>query len=626
MEPGLDDRELLLRALPEAADQLSLGIAVLQLSEPERVAYINDGAAQIFGRTRAEIEGGSLVDVIAPEVYPRERARLQDRARGNASPGSFETLGIRPDGTRVPIEVSATRVVTTSATYTVTFIRDITARQHTIETLRRSEERFRRVVEAAPDGVLIVRRGKIEFMNELAATLLGLANTSEGLGTSVADHLAPEEAAIATERISQMLATGASFEPISYRPRRAPERALEIKSIVIDRDREPAVLSFARDVTSRKRIEQELVRADRLASIGMMSAAVAHEINNPLAYSRLCLQFLERELPTLLPPDARPRILEQLGNASHGIERVATIVRDLRTFARADEGEVGPIDVVACVEQAIKLVANELRHRATLVRDILGTPKAHGSASRMEQVVVNLLINAAHAISPGDPANNEVGVTVREDAGTVTIAVRDTGAGIPPALRERVFEPFFTTKEIGVGTGLGLAVCRSIVEQQGGSIGIDATATRGTTMIVKLPVHRGTARGPTAMPEGARARRRLVILVVDDEPLVRRALATVLGREHEVLLAEHGRHAIEQLATRPVDVVVCDVMMPVMSGSDLYEHLCTHDPALARRFVFITGGTLGAQSSFLDNIDVPILYKPFELAKVLALVTAAAER
>ena len=624
---ALDEHRLLLRALQEAADHLTMGVLVLSLTEPERVLYVNDGAAAIAGRPRAELEGASPFILFAPELVEKERERIAARGRGAAPPTVFETVISRPDGTRVPVEAAVSRVVTATDTLTVTFVRDISARLEAVETLRRSEERFRRVVENAPDGVAILQRGRIVFLNELAAELFGLPNPQAGLGTLGTDHLVPEDAALAADRLGRIVETGASFDPMEYRPRTNPERILEIKSILIDREGEPAVLSFARDVSARKRIEQELVRADRLASIGMMSAAVAHEINNPLAYVRLCLQFLERELPGLLQGDKREWAVEQLRNANHGIDRVATIVRDLRSFARADSDEVGRVDVVTCIEQAIKLVDNEVRHRAQLVRDFHDVPALHANASRLEQVFVNVLVNAAQAIPAGDVQGHEIRIAVRSpDDNTVAVSISDSGPGIPPELRGRVFEPFFSTKAVGVGTGLGLAVCRSIVEQLGGRIELDQAA-RGAVVTITLPVHHGEpSRAPEPPVVEPAAPRRLRVLVVDDEPLVRRALANVLGSHHEVSLAEHGRQALELIAANPVDVVVCDMMMPVMNGKELYEHLLAHEPALARRFVFITGGSFGPNTTFLEQVQAQILYKPFDLVKVLEVVAAAAER
>lgn len=612
---------MILRALQEAADHLEIGMAVLRVSPPEGVIYVNQGAAKIFGRTVAELEAGSPFAVIAPEQIMKERARLAERGLGDAPPIVFESLAQRPDGTRVPIEVAISRLVTSLGTLNVTFVRDITARLEVLETLRRSEERFRRVVESAPDGVAIVQRGRIVFLNELAAQLLGVGTPQQGLGTILTDHLLPEDATVAGERMGRMLQGGGAFDPMEYRAKTHPERIVEIKSILIDHEGAPAVLAFARDVSARKRIEQELVRADRLSSIGMMSAAVAHEINNPLAYVQLCLQFLERELPAVLAADQCDRMLEQVRNASHGIGRVATIVRDLRSFAR-DTGKTGSVEVIPCIEQAIKLVDSEVRRRARLVRDFQAVPPVRANASRLEQVFVNLLINAAQAIGAGDVANNEIRITVRPGASTVIITVSDTGPGIAPELRERIFEPFFSTKAVGVGTGLGLAVCRSIVEQLGGRIEVGGAAPRGAIITVTLPAERDAFVPPETTEPG----RRRKVLIVDDEPLVRRALATVLGAHHDVVVAENGKHALEQLAAHPVDVIVCDVMMPVMNGKELYEHLHAHQPELARRFVFITGGSLGSVTGFLEQTDALILYKPFELAKVLELVAVAAER
>jgi PAS domain S-box-containing protein len=619
------DAQGLLRALQDSAEHLSLGIVVVQISEPEQIVYVSESAAAILGRPRAEIEGGSPFAVLAPEAQEKARQLLEARGRGIAPAILLETVAVRPDGKRVAIEMGMSRIVSAASTLTVMFMRDITARKEAIETLRRSEERFRRVVEGAPDGVVILKQGRIVFMNQLGAKLLDLPDPKAGLGTLIADHLTPESAALARERIGRMMQTGVQLEPMDYHPKCNPERVIEIHSILIDREGEPAVLAFARDNSARRRIERELVRADRLASIGMLSAAVAHEINNPLAYVQLALQYLERELPTLVTGEHRAKVLEQVSNAMHGLERVATIVRDLRAYARADDGEIGRVDAVACIEQAIKLVDSDIRHRARLVREFKEVPAVEANASRLEQVFVNVLINAAQAIPTSDPTQHEIRISISQIGTNIAIAISDTGAGITAELKERAFEPFFTTKEIGVGTGLGLAVCRSIVEQLGGKITLDAGATRGAVVTITLPIYRGAAAATTApAATAAKPHRRLRVLVVDDEPLVRRALTTVLGREHDVVVAEHGRQALDMLAG--VDAILCDVMMPVMSGKDLYEHLAANEPALARRFIFITGGTLGPLTKFLEQTTVPILYKPFEVGQVLEMVAAAADR
>ncbi|MCA9676774.1 MAG: response regulator, partial [Myxococcales bacterium] len=408
-------------------------------------------------------------------------------------------------------------------------------------------------------------------------------------------------------------------------------RFVEIKSILVESVDGPAVVAFARDVSARKRVEQELLRADRLAAVGMLSAAVAHEINNPLTYVQLCLQFLERSLVDASTPAQRQALLDHLANARHGVERVATIVRDLRTFARSHDDDRGPADVVAAVEHAIKLAENELRHRARLVRKFETVPLVTGGGSRLEQVFLNLLINAMHALPDGDPARDEVVVEIAPlgDA-MVEIIVADTGVGVPGPLRDRVFEPFFTTKPIGEGTGLGLSVCRGIVESAGGSIALEGVEPHGTRVRVRLPVHQTTraAPEPEVTVAAAEPGRRLRVLVVDDEPLVRRMLAVVLSRRHDVVLAENGRDALAEIQRgAEFDAIVCDLMMPELNGMELFEAVSTAIPALATRFVFITGGALGPRlAKFLDDVDAPTLYKPFQMQVVLDAVHAAAER
>ncbi len=627
----VDSHVGLLRAVREAADRLEIGVCILNMADPERVLYVSEYAATIFGRRRGELEGGSPWVILAPEREAEERARFAARGRGEAPPISFETDVLRPDGTRIPVVFAMTRVVTSDGPLTVAFLRDVSARVAALETLRQSEARFRSLVEGAPDGIVILERGRITFMNELAANLLGFASPAAALGTSITQHLPDEDAALAGERIARMFATGVSHEPHEYRVKGHPDRVVEIKSILIDRDGTPAVLAFARDVSSRKQVERELLRADRLASVGMLSAAVAHEINNPLTYVQLCLQFLERELPATVEGELRARVLEQLHNARQGVGRVATIVRDLRTFARADDEAPGPVDVVACVERALKLADNDLRHRARLVREFAAVSTVRGNASRLEQVFLNLLINAAQALPDGDPARDEIRVSVCADGDErVVVTVSDSGEGITAAARERAFEPFFTTKPIGEGTGLGLSVCRSIVEQAGGSIAIDAVVPHGTSVRVGLPVFRGASEraAPVAATAAKTSPVRLRVLVVDDEPLVRRVLAVVLSRHHEVVLAEHGRAALDAIATgERFDAVVCDMMMPEMNGMELHGQVAASDPDLSRRFVFITGGALVPKiQAFLERVSVATLYKPFEVEQVLVHVAAAAAR
>ena len=620
-------------ALEAAADQLGLGVVIVRVDvSPARVVFASRQASVLLGRPAAELVGIAPWDILPPADRARVRDLIASR-EGEAPPLYLEVEVEHADGRRFPVEIGLARVRTAEALLAVGYFREVTERHEIVEALRRSEARFRSLVENAPDGVVILQRRRIAFMNARAARLIGLPSAEAGIGQDITSLLPPPEAARAADRLGAMARTGAELAPVEYRLiSDGVERSVEIKSILCEYEGAPAVLAFARDVTERRAMQGELVRADRLAAVGTLAAAVAHEINNPLTYAQLSLQYVERELLHSGLPAARVEgLLEHVRNARHGAERVATIVRDLRTFARVDDAPPGPLDVVAVVERALKIAENDLRHRARLDRRYQEVPAVEGNASRLEQVFLNLLINALQALPEGDPTRDTITVEIAPAAaGEVRVAISDTGAGIPAHLRDRVFDPFFTTKPVGEGTGLGLSVCRGILEGLGGRIELDSVEGRGTRVTVTLREHRAVvaaAPASAAIVEAPAAARRLRVLVVDDEALVRRVLTMVLGRHHEVATVEGGAAALELLGEREFDVILCDLMMPGMSGMDVHTAIRARFPALARRVVFITGGAFVPRlAEFLDTTDNLKLLKPFDVQQVLAAVIAAADR
>ena len=238
--------------------------------------------------------------------------------------------------------------------------------------------------------------------------------------------------------------------------------------------------------------QQQLLSADRLASVGRLAAGVAHEINNPLAYILSNLRYAHQEVserPGLLEPEAYQELVAALAEASEGAERVRLIVQDLKTLARPDDVALGPVDIAAVVRGAAKMARHELRDRARLVEACEGAPPVHANAARLGQVFLNLFINAAHAITPGQVEANEVRVGASVSApGRVTVVVGDTGSGIAEEHLRRIFDPFFTTKPVGVGTGLGLSVCHRIITSLGGDIRVESAPGQGTRFFITLPV------------------------------------------------------------------------------------------------------------------------------------------
>ena len=389
------------------------------------------------------------------------------------------------------------------------------------------------------------------------------------------------------------------------------------------------------DITERRRAEDErrdlqasLAQSDRLASMGMLAAGVAHEINNPLAYVLFNAESLSEDMTALtneaLPPETLEDMLSRLRDIIDGASRIKQISRDLNTFSRQDGMELVPIQMQDSIEHALNMVGNELRYRARVVKDLQPTSPVLASEGKLAQVFLNLLINSIQAFDGVNVGENEIRVRSWQDGAQVCAEVSDTGPGIPKENQARIFEPFFTTKGIGSGTGLGLSICRNIITSFSGEIGFSSDPDQGTRFWLRLPaVHLEKAPTPaptTAPPIGEDFRGR--ILVIDDEPGIRTAIARLLGRRHDVTTVASGEEAKELLERDgSFDLVICDLMMSKMSGMELHAWLVGHDPELADRVVFITGGvfTPGA-AEYLAGVKNLRIEKPFNTDKFKAMV------
>jgi signal transduction histidine kinase len=283
-------------------------------------------------------------------------------------------------------------------------------------------------------------------------------------------------------------------------------------------------LEHVDDAAELQRSKAFLVAAEQLASLGRLAAGVAHEINNPLAYVGSNCTHAIRELQRALDPSCSEdawkagllRATEALQEAFHGSERVRVIVQDLKALSRSDAGAPVPVDLVKIIESSIKIASNEIRDRAEMVKEIEpDLPCVSGSASRVGQVLLNLLINAAQAIEPGAAGRNRIGLRAERRGSRVVIEVSDTGAGIARELQERIFEPFFTTKPVGVGTGLGLAICHSVVSQMGGELTVESEPGKGSLFRVALPLAGGleAAAVPATLHSGTAGRPQVKDLV-----------------------------------------------------------------------------------------------------------------
>ncbi len=413
--------------------------------------------------------------------------------------------------------------------------------------------------------------------------------------------------------------------------RAAPAKSLDV------------IFATARDVTDLVRTAEELVaskehlaRTERLASLGALAAGMGHEINNPLLAVLSNLGFAEEAaqvaLRTLADGNVDQPVVEQaiaqlrvlrdaLADAGMGADRVRTIVQDLRRFARTESVASQTLKLPAVLEAALQIAAPELGD-LRVIRQLGATPEVNADASKLAQVFAHLLVNAAQALLDRSE-RNEIRIRTSSDAsGSAVIEVIDTGVGIAPEVVQHVFDPFFTTKRNGedMGLGLGLAICHSHVAMFGGEIDVISTPGKGSTFRVVLPAARAavktqTIRLPLIKPE-TRAR----ILVIDDEEIVGRSLQRILSKMHDVEIATEGAAALAMIARGRYDMILCDIMMPNMSGVDIFENVSRANPEQASRMVFMTGGAFTVRTQqFLSTTTNPHVLKPFSAETIRSI-------
>lgn len=500
--------------------------------------------------------------------------------------------------------------------------------------LSERERWFATTLKSIGDAVIATdMRQRITFMNVEAERITGWTS-SEAVGRllgEVVHLLDPKTGAPVDATLDHVFQEGFAVElpQVVLSPKDGGKRTVvdSAAPIVDDAGRTLGGVVVFRDVTEQRKLESRLAQSERLAAIGTLSAGMAHEINNPLAYVLANVTFaidglreVQEKLEALPGGQGNAlgsrvaEIADALGDAREGSERVHSIVHDLKKFGRLDKSEVTVLELSEVLETAIRMTENVLRHHARVRRRYGTTPFVEASASQLGQVFINLLVNAAQAMGEGQVDTKEIVVeTHTDEAGRAVGEVRDSGPGIPQEILRRIFDPFFTTKPIGQGSGLGLSIAHSIVESLGGEISVESHVGKGTTLRVALPPakQRDSKKVPIAQPASIRRGR---VLVIDDEPAIGRVVGRVLQSEHDVFVLTDAREALPRIAGGEVfDIVFCDLMMPGMTGMDFYEALRQSNPELARRIVFVTGGAFAPRAEeFLRTTSNPTMAKPFD--------------
>lgn len=500
--------------------------------------------------------------------------------------------------------------------------------------VQRQRQVLEATLESMVDGVLVVDdKNVVQRANSAFCEMLELGR-DEVVGARLLSLLGPSEQLAVAQLASEVLEADVRGRSLVFRTRSGAPLALTVNASA--RRTEGGLASgfvlVARDDRDLKKAQAQLQLSDRLATMGSLAAGVAHEINNPLAFIVGNLDFLLEEaeeggsLGESVDPETRAELERALRAARGGADRVRQIVRDLKSFSRVDEEEISRVSLARILDAAAHMVRHEIRHRAVLSKDYGESPLVDANEARLLQVFLNLLQNAAQAIPAGHVDDNRIRLTTGVTAsGHAFAAVEDTGSGIAAKDLPRIFDAFYTTKSVGVGTGLGLSISHKIVSALGGTIEVESEVERGSVFRVVLPPAAGVPRPeqrPSRPPTKITRRKR--VLVVDDEIEVGLAIERILGREHDVVLAKTGREALLQLDDRSWDVVLCDLMMPEMTGVEVYRRAVAARPELARKFVFLTGGSFDEDvRAFLLDVPNGLVEKPFDARDLRALVARA---
>jgi PAS domain S-box-containing protein len=562
--------------------------------------------------------------VQAPEAYEQLWRMLLAREVVQG-----ELVNRAKDGTVLTIEATANPVLDESGAI-VAFLaiqRDVTARKVTEEALRRSEGRFRTLMEKIPEGVgaLDMETYTIRYANPALCRMLGYSE-EELRGARVEDFQHPEDRGRARLRLDEISFEGgdsAALEvPAEYRllARSGSVVNVEITTRVVELQDGPVLLSIVRDTTDRKRFEEHMHQSQRLEAVGQLAGGIAHDFNNLLTIIQANAELVRHE-----HFDGDGKGPAEIAEVEGAVQRGKELVQRLFAFSRSETLSFDAVDLrgfLLDLKRPLRRLLPESIEIRARVAD--GTPEVWAHVGSLEQILINLTTNARDAMPEGgvlEIAATPVRVSDHDEVGRpagdyVCIAVTDDGVGMPAAVREHIFEPFFTTKAVGKGTGLGMAAVYGLVNKHAGFVSVDSEEGRGTAVRVHLPLagdRRAAEPGvrPRGAGEGTPSGGTETILVVEDEDAVRRAAMRSLSLAgYTVLAARDGVEALEVFRDKgdTIDLVLTDLVMPRMGGRDFAARLRELRPGLP--VVFASGydadaavheGEPGSQGAFLHK-------------------------
>ena len=508
---------------------------------------------------------------------------------------------------------------------TVAIRTDVSHLKHMEQALRESEERLRLVVEGHPIPVLLTRAdtGGIIYASPAARDLLNLdigalaRMTLREFFRNAEDwqHLwgkLGNSGFVDDEEVELQKGSGEPFWA-------------SVAARMITYGDGQAIVCNVRDLTERRAVEAEMQRqrealyqSEKLSAFGTLLAGIAHELNNPLS-------VVVGQATLMQETVSDPTISRRANKIADAADRCSRIVKTFLAMARDRRSTRSTVDLNKLVTGTLDVTGYGLRTQDIDVESVLASdlPTVSGDADQLSQVLTNLVINAQQALAGQSPPRRlRIETRIDSSAKQVEFVVEDNGPGVPPGVRSRIFEPFFTTKEVGVGTGIGLAVCQRIIDSHGGTITLDSGRENGARFTVRLPAEPISAPLAAEPVNRSRSIRGQAVLVIDDEEDIGELIREILMDDgHAVITARSGSEALQRLEAGDFDAIISDLRMPELDGPGLFKHLMAQRPELLRRTAFITGDSLGATArDFLRTSGRPYIEKPFSPEELRDLV------
>ncbi|QCK85257.1 PAS domain S-box protein [Phreatobacter aquaticus] len=596
-----------------------------------RYVYANRQALDLLGYRLEDIVGRSYREIVGDVIADRAAPLVDELKAGRAV--QWSDWAVYPNGLRRFVEQIYSPCITHDGALVgyIAFIRDTTdlklreeALEEQVAALNAREAVSSAILATSLDPIVVVdEEGLLEDLNPAAVETFGYSR-QEAIGRSIAELIVPESSRGAhAAGMARYKASGISRvldKRIQVDALRRDGSVLPVE-MTISEIRLPLRRVFTahlRDLTAARHAEallaaqrDRLHQAEKLSAMGSLLAGVAHELNNPLA-------ILVAQSTLLVETAPSPEIKRRAERIHAAAERSGRIVKSFLAMARQRPEKREPTDLNDLVKASVDMLGYGLRTHGITVDQVLdpALPKIMADHDFLGQVIANLIINAQHALTDR-PEPRRIGLTTRTEPGFAIIEISDNGAGVPDALAERIFEPYFTTKPAGVGTGIGLSICRTVVESHGGTITLGRSDQGGARFTVRLPAETQEGR---AVAAGIVASPALSILVIDDETDVRDSLAEMLELlGHDVVPIQHSAETLDQAAVMAADLAFVDLRMPGTDGLRFRDRLVAINPALANRVVIMTGDAVegpGAIQRKADNGQIPMMEKPFGLAEV----------